>query len=222
MSEKHKKFKRILVATLAVMFVLSMSNTMTFGLESDSFGDPFGGNDLEKSIAQEEALDASEILWKSEGFDLVAEGPDVYPDDFAGVYIGEDDMLHVCYTGDSHDKYATIFLGNKAVVLEKVEFSYNELDALLDTIFHVESIDHLVEGYVDIEGNQAVIGASNRWSSFNSIVRINEAIISDNSLTSIEIHGNKGMIMDSLPIRIYETDPIVTTSELWEGVPNKC
>lgn len=114
---------------------------------------------------QQDAVEANEILLSS--FD--DDGTTVlYPDDYAGDYIGDDNMLHVLVTSDvSIDMYRTILEEYASCVLfEVVDNSFNDLMMLSEEIVEALPEGSCCENGVDVINNKAQIGINTSYSDY--------------------------------------------------------
>lgn len=159
----------------------------------------------------------------SPGFDDSVEKPS-YPADFGGYFIGEDNCLHVQYVGDNLGKYTAIFPSLDSVVLEQVDYSYNELQGLADFAF--SESESIIETYVDTRSNQAAVGVQ---SSSDRPTVLEQDLLEHytaNREKTMSVEVTESGLSDrwarlgenvKSPVKIYYANPSEAQSELWGG-----
>ncbi len=79
----------------------------------------------------------------------------VYPDNFAGLYIGEDNVLYILYT---HDKESLMHnVSEKEVVFKKVEYGYNYLENVRAFATHYGMAYSATSCYIDEKENKVAV-----------------------------------------------------------------
>ncbi|MGI6545581.1 MAG: S1 family peptidase [Fastidiosipilaceae bacterium] len=212
--------KRMKLFSIVLSIFLMLNTQFLFALEMDyspekpidvKFDEtiPVGGD------SQNEALEAYDILMSSPGFDD-STGNESYPSDFGGYYIGSDNLLHVQFVGNMRDKYEAIFKESSLnVVLEEVEYSYNDLDKIAETIF--ENDKNVLEAYVDTQNNQAAIGLPREFPTINNELLANNLLLKEYQIDEVRPINNLSHNDSYLPYRVFNATPSTNESELWGG-----
>ena len=191
----------VLVSLLITVFL--STSTSTYAIDS--------ADDLN---SQNEALSAYDVLMSSEGFSVASEGNDKYPDDFGGYFIGADDLLHVQVLDTAVQKYSHVFDDDAAVIIEAVDYSYNQLLEIIGSIR--DSYDSIIESYVNVYENTAYVGVAE-----NSVLRKLDHSKIINSL-KLDSTSNMDLLTGDLsyldfPLEVYVADEVQSSSELWGG-----
>lgn len=221
-------FKKLIILTSVISLPFVTNSGSLYASENNFVGEKntnviFDESVPEGALEQQAAVDAYDVLMSSPGFNDSILNPS-YPDDFGGYFIGEDDRLHVQYVGDNQEKYAALFPSLEAVVLEQVDYSYNELQELADFAF--SESESAIESYVDTVANQAAVGVKfdadiktitgqdilGNYAASHKKTQISEEIgrLSDSELSVLADGANS-------PLNVFYANPSVTQSELWGG-----